>query len=103
MHGFQRDWIGSTRGDVAATGRSDLQSWVLQYVDVQPDMSDEITKARKPLKSAKVQVLPDEENPGYYKGIFHFIPHYQLEGMDVSAEHGFASAEGSRLTASQVK
>jgi type VI secretion system protein ImpC len=77
-----RDWIGSTRE--APQLEADLQSWVLQYVDVQPDMSDEITKARKPLKSAQVQVLPDEENPGYYKGIFHFIPHYQLEGMDVS-------------------
>jgi type VI secretion system protein ImpC len=77
-----RDWVGSTRE--APQLQNDLQSWVLQYVDVQPDMSDEITKARKPLKSAQVQVLPDEENPGYYKGIFHFVPHYQLEGMDVS-------------------
>ncbi len=29
-------------------------------------------------------MIPDEENPGYYRGIFRFIPHYQLEGMDVS-------------------
>ena len=77
-----RDWVGSTR--TTSQISADLQSWVLQYVDAQPDVSDENTKARKPLKSAQVQVLPDEENPGYYKGIFHFIPHYQLEGMDVS-------------------
>ena len=56
----------------------------MQYVDSQPDSSSEETKARKPLKAAGVQVIPDEENPGYYKGVFHFVPHYQLEGMDVS-------------------
>jgi len=77
-----RDWIGSTREAPQLQG--DLQSWVMQYVDAQPEVSSEETKARRPLKSALVQVLPDEENPGYYKGVFHFIPHYQLEGMDVS-------------------
>ncbi|MGH7025063.1 MAG: type VI secretion system contractile sheath large subunit, partial [Caulobacteraceae bacterium] len=77
-----RDWVGSTRE--APQLAADLQSWVLQYVDAQPDVSHEFVKARKPLKAASVQVIPDEENPGYYKGIFHFIPHYQLEGMDVS-------------------
>jgi len=77
-----RDWIGSTRE--APQLSKDLQSWVMQYVDPQPDESSEQTKARKPLKAASVQVIPDEENPGYYKGIFHFVPHYQLEGMDVS-------------------
>ncbi|HZL00551.1 MAG TPA: type VI secretion system contractile sheath large subunit [Caulobacteraceae bacterium] len=77
-----RDWVGSTRE--APQLSADLESWVMQYVDVQPDVSSEETKARKPLKSASVQVIPDEENPGYYKGIFHFVPHYQLEGMDVS-------------------
>jgi type VI secretion system protein ImpC len=77
-----RDWVGSTRE--APQLAADLESWVLQYVDSQPDVSHEFVKARKPLKSAQVQVIPDEENPGYYKGIFHFVPHYQLEGMDVS-------------------
>ena len=77
-----RDWIGSTR-EAPQLG-ADLQSWVMQYVDPQPDFSSEEIKARKPLKAASVQVIPDEENPGYYRGIFRFVPHYQLEGMDVS-------------------
>ncbi len=46
--------------------------------------SDEFTKARKPLKAASVQIIADPENPGYYRGVFNFVPHYQLEGMDVS-------------------
>jgi type VI secretion system protein ImpC len=77
-----RDWVGSTREAPQLT--ADLQSWVLQYVDPQPDFSSEEIKARKPLKAASIQVIPDEENPGYYRGVFRFIPHYQLEGMDVS-------------------
>jgi type VI secretion system protein ImpC len=77
-----RDWVGSTRE--APQLQKDLQSWIMQYVDVQPDFSSEDTKARQPLKSASVEVIPDPENPGYYRGVFRMVPHYQLEGMDVS-------------------
>ncbi len=77
-----RDWVGSNRE--AGQLERDLSSWVMQYVDGQPESSSEETKARKPLKGAGIQILPDEENPGYYRGIFRFVPHYQFEGMDVS-------------------
>jgi len=77
-----RDWVGSTRE--APQLKRDLSDWIMQYVDGQPDSSSEETKARKPLKGAFIDVIPDEENPGYYRGVFRFVPHYQLEGMDVS-------------------
>ena len=77
-----RDWVGASRE--APQLQRDLQSWVMQYVDGQPDSSSEETKARKPLKDAGIEIVPDEENPGYYRGIFRFVPHYQFEGMDVS-------------------
>jgi type VI secretion system protein ImpC len=77
-----RDWVGSNREGPQL--QADLQSWILQYVDGSPDTSSEETKARKPLKEASIQIIPDEENPGQYRGIFRFIPHYQFEGMDVS-------------------
>lgn len=77
-----RDWVGGTRTGPQMT--RDLSEWINLYVDGQPDSSTEATKARKPLKSASVEIVPDEENPGYYKGKFLFVPHYQLEGMDVS-------------------
>lgn len=77
-----RDWVGGSREAPQLT--EDLKSWVLQFVDPNPDVSNEITKARKPLKDANVEVVPDPENPGYYNGVFHFVPHYQLEGMDVT-------------------
>jgi type VI secretion system protein ImpC len=77
-----RDWIGGTRTPLQI--EKELSGWISQYVDGQPDVSSEAVKARMPLKAAKIEVIPDEENPGYYKGKFHFVPHYQLEGMDVS-------------------
>lgn len=77
-----RDWIGGTRS--AKQIEQDLMSWISNYIDGQPDSSSEETKAKLPLKDARIEIVPDEENPGYYKGKFLFIPHYQLEGMDVS-------------------
>ncbi len=77
-----RDWVGSTRE--APQLQADLNSWVLQYVDGQPAFSSEETKARQPLKEASVDITPDPENPGYYRGQFRFVPHYQFEGMDVA-------------------
>ena len=76
-----RDWIGKFADSESLT--RELTSWINQYVDPQPDVSSEAVKARQPLRAAFIEVVADEENPGYYKGKFRFIPHYQLEGMDI--------------------
>ena len=60
-----------------------LHNWIQQYVDGSPTTSGEETKARKPLADAKVEIKPDEENPGYYSARFYLRPHYQLEAMDI--------------------
>ncbi len=77
-----RDWIGGTREEREL--ERDLSDWIMQYVDGSPELSSEATKAKLPLKDAKIEILPDPENPGYYKGKFMFVPHYQLEGMDIA-------------------
>lgn len=77
-----RDWVGSSREGPQL--EADLSDWVHQYVTADPDSASEETKARLPLKRADVQVFPDPENPGYYKSRFLFVPHHQLEGIDVS-------------------
>jgi type VI secretion system protein ImpC len=76
------------RDKIGATMEEDqlqrwLQDWILKYVDGDPKNSSEQTKAKKPLADAKVEVFPDEENPGYYAARFYLRPHYQLEGMDI--------------------
>jgi type VI secretion system protein ImpC len=61
-----------------------LNSWIMQYVDGNPETSSEATKAMKPLAAAEVKVQEVEGNPGYYRSQFFLRPHYQLEGLTVS-------------------
>lgn len=77
-----RDWVGGT--PTADQLESKLKSWISMYVDTMPDMSTEEQKARKPLKAASIELSEDEENPGYYKANFQFVPHFQMEGMDIT-------------------
>jgi type VI secretion system protein ImpC len=76
-----RDKIGSMKEKDELTIW--LQTWINQYVDANPAMSSEAAKARKPLAAAKVEVIANEENPGYYQAKCYLRPHFQLEGIDV--------------------
>jgi type VI secretion system protein ImpC len=76
-----RDKIGSMKEKDELTVW--LQTWINEYVDANPALSSEAQKARKPLAAAKVEVIANEENPGYYNARFFLRPHFQLEAMDV--------------------
>jgi type VI secretion system protein ImpC len=76
-----RDQIGMSRSRTQI--ENELQSWIMKYVHLNPDNATEAEKALKPLAGAKVQVIEDEENPGYYMGKFFLKPHFQMEGMDI--------------------
>jgi type VI secretion system protein ImpC len=76
-----RDKIGSTKEAPELTRW--LQDWIYEYVDPSPANSSEAMKAKKPLADAKIEIVPDEENPGYYSARFFLRPHFQLEGMDI--------------------
>ncbi|WON77454.1 type VI secretion system contractile sheath large subunit [Serratia sp. UGAL515B_01] len=77
-----RDKIGSFRS------RDDMQvwlnDWLMNYVDGDPSISTEATKAKRPLAAAEVHVEDVEDDPGFYRAHFYLRPHYQLEGMTVS-------------------
>ena len=76
-----RDKIGQSPDRLQL--QTQLQSWINKYVSGNPESASEREKAKKPLAGAKVEVVEDEENPGYYMGKFYLKPHFQLEGMDV--------------------
>jgi type VI secretion system protein ImpC len=76
-----RDKIGSTKEKDQLERW--LNNWIVRYVDADPKNSSEEAKARKPLAGAKVTVIPNEENPGYYSASVWLRPHFQLEGMDI--------------------
>jgi type VI secretion system protein ImpC len=76
-----RDKIGSTKEKDQL--EKWLNSWITLYVDGDPKNSSEEVKARFPLAAARVNVIPDESNPGYYAANVYLRPHFQLEGMDI--------------------
>jgi type VI secretion system protein ImpC len=76
-----RDQIGTSADKDQI--RSSLQTWIDNYVTLNPESADEREKARKPLADAQVEVVEDELNPGYYTGKFYLKPHFQMEGMDI--------------------
>jgi len=76
-----RDQIGSSKDKDQI--RTSLQTWIDQYVTLNPENADEREKAQKPLAAANVEVVEDELNPGYYMGKFFLKPHFQMEGMDI--------------------
>jgi type VI secretion system protein ImpC len=76
-----RDKIGSTKEKDQLERW--LNEWITLYVDGDPKNSSEETKARLPLAAAKVTVIENEEDPGYYSANFYLRPHFQLEGMDI--------------------
>ena len=77
-----RDKVGSFKS------RQEMQTWLndwlMNYVDGDPSISSEATKARRPLSAGEVKVEEVEGKPGYYRAQFFLRPHYQLEGMTVS-------------------
>ena len=77
-----RDKIGSFKSREAMERW--LQSWIMQYVDGDPENSSEAIKAQRPLSAAEVTVQEVEGNPGYYEAMFYLRPHYQLEGLKAS-------------------
>jgi len=60
-----------------------LQNWIGEYVDGNPATSTELVKCKRPLAGAKISIMENEENPGYYSATFELRPHFQLEGMDI--------------------
>ncbi|QRN41761.1 MAG: type VI secretion system contractile sheath large subunit [Neisseriaceae bacterium] len=77
-----RDKVGafSTKEDMQIW----LNNWLMYYVDGDPTISTEYTKAIRPLAAAEVVVEDIEDDPGYYRAQFFLKPHYQLEGMNIS-------------------
>ncbi len=76
-----RDWIG--KGYETEELERRLTEWIRTYVHPSPSNASEESRAAKPLAEARVDVFPDEENPGYYAARFYIRPHFQLEGMDI--------------------
>lgn len=60
-----------------------LQDWLTQYVVLDDHASTE-TKARYPLREARVQVRAKPGSSGAYQCVIHLVPHYELDDVTAS-------------------
>src|SRR5271157_5388289 len=64
-----------------------LNRWISQYV-TQDDRADQATKAKFPLREARVDVEEIKGKPGCYRAISYLRPHFQLDEISVSLRQG---------------
>jgi len=81
LKAIMRDKIGS------AMSRADcerfLNTWISNYV-TPDDTATAETKAKFPLREARIEVVDVEGKPGCYKAIAFLRPHFQLDELTVS-------------------
>lgn len=61
----------------------ELHDWLFRYVTSDPEASME-TKARHPLREARVQITDTPGQPGAFQCVMHLSPHFELERMVAS-------------------
>lgn len=81
LKSIMRDKVGgfTSRDSV----ESFLNNWIAQYV-TSDDSASHATKARFPLREARVQVKEVAGKPGSYTAVAHLRPHFQLEELTAS-------------------
>jgi type VI secretion system protein ImpC len=78
---LQRENIGTTKDRVKI--EKELDTWIRSLVTEMKNPSEEQI-AKYPLRAAQVKVHDIEENPGFYRVEMMIMPHFQIEGMDIS-------------------
>jgi type VI secretion system protein ImpC len=78
---MMRDKIGSFMARDQA--ERFLNNWISQYVSLDDNVGQE-TKARYPLREARIEVAEIPGKTGAYKAVAFLRPHYQLDELTVS-------------------
>jgi type VI secretion system protein ImpC len=78
---IMRDKIGGFMS--AADATTFLNTWIQQYVVPNDDAAPE-SKARKPLKEARVDVVEIPGKPGALRAVAFLRPHFQLDELTIS-------------------
>lgn len=81
LKAMMRDKIGSfmSRDDASAF----LNRWISNYV-TPDDTASPATKAKRPLREARVDVVEVPGKPGAYRAVAFLRPHFQLDELTVS-------------------
>jgi type VI secretion system protein ImpC len=78
---IQRENIGTTKSKTVL--QDELNSWVKGLVTEMNNPGPELI-ATHPLKAAQVSVSEIEDNPGFFSVTLSVMPHFQIEGIDIS-------------------
>jgi len=78
---LQRENIGATKD--ASAIEEELNSWLKGLVTEMQNPSAEQV-AKYPLRAAEVKVSEIADNPGFFRVQTAIMPHFQIEGMDIS-------------------
>ena len=78
---IQRENIGTTKDRRLL--EQELNAWISKLVTVMTTPGDDL-QASHPLRQARVVVEDIEDNPGFFRIALFIVPHFQIEGMDVS-------------------
>jgi type VI secretion system protein ImpC len=78
---IQRENIGTTKDRRLL--ELELNNWIRTLVTVMTTPGDDL-QAAHPLREARVEVEDIEDNPGFFRIRLFLVPHFQVEGMDVS-------------------
>jgi type VI secretion system protein ImpC len=81
LKAMMRDKIGSFMSRDEAS--SFLNRWISQYV-TPDDSASPATKAKRPLREARVDVVEVPGKPGAYRAVAFLRPHFQLDELTVS-------------------
>lgn len=81
LKAIMRDKVGgfTSRDEVSRF----LNRWIAQYVTAD-DLASHATKARFPLREARIEVRDVPGKPGAYTAVAHLRPHFQLEELTAS-------------------
>jgi len=78
---LQRENIGATKN--RSLIEEELNDWLSEHVTEMPNPSPEQI-AKYPLRKGEVQVEEIPDNPGFFRVDTMIMPHFQIEGMDIS-------------------
>jgi len=78
---IQRENIGTVKDRTKI--EKELNAWIKGLIIGIKDPSEQQI-AKYPLRDAQVKVYDIEENPGFYRVEMMIMPHFQIEGMDIS-------------------
>jgi type VI secretion system protein ImpC len=81
LKAMMRDKIGSFMSREQA--ENFLNRWITQYV-TPDDNASAATKAQRPLREARVEVVDVPGKPGAYRAVAFLRPHFQLDELTVS-------------------